>query len=670
MVPQKLRIATRSSRLAVAQTEEARQSILRVLPKTECDVYLLTSPGDRDLATPLTDESVPDDFFTRDLDDALLKGEADLAVHSAKDLPQTMRDGLTVAALLPARDIRDALVLRADWPDHQSPAIIGTSSPKREQAIRALYADAETRPIRGSIDERLKQLDAGRYDAVIVAACALERLGLAKRISAYLPYEPAPQQGRLALVARADNRDLLRALRALDVRRTAGLVVIAGCPADIALLPARTRSYLDQADIVIHDRLIADDILLTVRDKARAVGKAGGEPSTPQHEIHRLMLHEAEQGKLVVRLQGGDPLIFAHLSEELEFLQAWNLRVDLLPTLTAAQVAASRALAPLTHRHDGGHIHFLSGHTPEGEDPAPLPGPGAGNLAIYMGVTRAPDIQRRLLRAGWPPDSPIIIGERLGYRDEAIRTVELRHLGETVRERPTIYLVGTKSYTAAGRTLFVGTDPEHFLNYGPLIHWPLIKLVSRPLEERAAVLKAELDEVDGIIFPSRFAVHSFMEALMQRFDARRLAAKKLLAVGPATEAELRRYGLHADASVDSYGGVRVLASQTASKFEGVYLYPCSSVAPKEERIETLRKAGIEARTECFYDNRTVAYNALPSTPFERVLFTSASTVRAYFDLYPDELDARRDWLAVGPSTDEALQRLGLDAHVIPHRRKK
>ncbi len=665
MVPKQLIVVTRSSRLARTQTEEALQQLRALLPDTAFDVRPLQSPGDRDLATPLTDAAVPDDFFTRDLDDALLSGQADLAVHSAKDLPQEIRGELAVAALLPAREIRDALVLRATWPADQTPRVIGTSSPNRETHIRTLYPDATTKPIRGTIDQRLEQLDAGDYDAVIVAACALERLGLSERISAWLPYEPAPQQGRLAIVVRRDNAALLRALRPLDVRRNAGLIAIVGCPADATLLSARARSYLEQADIVIHDRLIPDDIMLTIRDKAVPVGKVGGHDSTPQSEIHRRLLHESEKGKLVVRLQGGDPLIFAHLSEELEFLSAWNLRVDLVPTLTAAQVAAARALAPLTHRHDGGHVHFISGHTPKGETPEPFPGPGAGNLAIYMGVAHAADIQRRLNEAGWPSDTPVIIGERLGYRDEAVRTVALHALADTRIHKPAVFLIGVKPCSLSERTLFVGTDPEHFLNFGPLIHWPLIKLVSRPLPERIALLESSLDNVDGILFPSRFAVHSFMEALLAVADVRGLASKRLLAVGPSTAAELRQYGLRADGAVDSYGGVRVLAAQATADMAGTYLYPCSSVAPRAQRMNTLSVAGIHATAACFYENRTVPYQALPGSPFNRVLFTSSSTVRAYFELYPNERHAPRTWLAVGPSTAEALQAMGLDADLLP-----
>jgi uroporphyrinogen III methyltransferase / synthase len=658
VVPQKINVVTRSSPLARAQTDEALAQIRHLLPDHEFVVHHCTSPGDRDVVTPLADARVPDDFFTRDLDEALLSGAADLAIHSAKDLPTQLPAGCQLAALLPARDIRDALVCRPG-----PLRVIGTSSPTREAQIKALYPDAVTRSIRGTIEQRLAQLDNGDYDAVIIAACALDRLGLSDRIDRYLPYDTAPQQGRLALVVSTRQPELMARLRALDVRRRAGLVAIVGCPADYTLLSARALSYLDHADVVIHDRLLPDEVVQRIAGKAVPVGKAGGAPSTLQSEIHRRLLHEAEQGKLVVRLQGGDPLIFAHLSEELEFLTAWNLRVDLVPTLTAAQVAAAHALAPLTHRQDGGHLHLLSGHTPTGETPMDFPGPGAGNTAIYMGVSEAADTLHRLQKSGWPTETEVIVGERLGYRDEAIRIMPLHALADQSLRKPAVYLVGPRAFQTR-RTLFTGTDPEHFLSHGPLIHWPLIELASRPLAERQAQLADTWATIDGILFPSRFAVHSFMEALLADRDVRALQGKKLLAVGPATRDALRGYGCRADAAVDHYGGIRSLIAEQQGNWGTRWLYPCSNAAPRPERLQTLAAAGVEAVATVFYENRRPPFRPLPETPFERVLFTSGSTVHAYFDAYPAELQASRTWLAVGPSTLKTIEEKGLVADMI------
>lgn len=663
MVAKPLILASRSSRLALAQLEEAIEVLRHNDPQLEVTRLKLTSPGDRDLSTPLSLQSVPDDFFTRDIDQALLDGRADLAVHSAKDLPQSMPDGLIVAALLPARDIRDALVLRRGI-TAQDVHIAGTSSSKREQGLRDRFPDATIKPIRGDIDQRLAQLDNGDYDALVVAACALDRLGLTDRITDYFRYDPVPQQGRLALVVRSDHHDLIRRCITLDVRRTAGLVAIVGCPADPSMLSTRARSYLEQADIVYHDRLIPQEALDCIRGEKVFVGKHGRGKSTVQSDIHRMMLHSAEKGLLVVRFQGGDPLIFGHLDEQLEFLHAWNLRTDLVPALTAAQVAAAHAGAPLTHRGDGGHVHILCGHTKEGMEPDTPPGPGSGNLAIYMGTMEVNEWAQRLIEAGWPKDSPILVAEQMGEASEGLYTRPLNELGAQPIKKPAVFLVGVKCHPTLQRTLFVGTDPERFLNQGPLIHHPLIQLAPIPLAERVAAIQAEESTCNGVFFPSKFAVRIFMEALMEHSDARWFAGRKVLSVGPTTSETLRGYGLRSDASVDSFGGIQALADGMPEGLNGRYLYPCSNVAPAAKRVETLKARGIELRPTCFYRNESTPARPLPSTPFHRVLFTSGSTVKAYFKQYPEERHAERMWIAVGPSTQAALEAHALDPRKI------
>lgn len=662
----RLIVISRASRLARVQTEEALQSVIPVLaPGTVIEIQHLETPGDRDLRTPLTDPSVPDDFFTRDLDRALLDGRADLAVHSAKDLPQRPVPGLAVAALLPARDIREALVVRRGV-DPDRAAVIGTSSPRREAEIRKLYPTATLKPLRGTIEQRLQQLDAGEYDALIMAACALERLGLAARITRFLPFEPVPQQGRLALVVRADDTELQARLKSLDVRRNAGLVALVGCPAAYDLIAHRAEVYLARADVILHDRLVPDEILERYADRLVPVGKTGGGPSTPQLDIHRRMLHEAEAGKLVVRLHGGDPGIYGHLGEEIEFLSQWNIRFDVVPALTAAQVAAAHAHAPLTHRGHNHRITLATARPGAGFEDAPFTGPDVGPLAIYMGVQSAAEVAAKLRSAGWPDNTNVLASERIGYPDERMRRLTLADVPCESFDTPAIFLVGLRALPPPRYTLFTGTDPDHFLAHGPLLNWPLIRLESAPLEDRIAHLREAMPRIHGVLFPSRFAVHSFMEALLAWADARALNSKFLLAVGPATDKELRGYGLRADGAADNLGGVRRLTERIATAFQGAFLYPCSDVAPQQQRVESLRAHGIDLLPRVFYRNVRVPSRPLPRLPFTRVLFTSTSTVRAYFEQYPEERMADREWLAVGPSTLQALRELGLNAATIPN----
>jgi len=664
VVGSQLIIISRESALAVAQVQEALDIIKPALPADAAIVRrTCPTPGDRDMSTPLSDPALPSDFFTRDLDQQVWGGGADLAIHSAKDLPHPLPEGLTIAALLPARDIRDALVVRKGLPADQI-RVVGSSSPKRNEELARLYPSWELKPVRGTIGARLAQLDAGHYDAVVVAACALERLGLADRIDRYLPWDPTPNQGRLAITVRSDRRDLIDRLARFDVRLTSGLVVLLGCPADFNLISHRALQYLHHADVVVHDRLIPDEILSLIGSRSVPVGKTGGAPSTPQFDIHRQLLHFAEQGKLVVRLHGGDPGIYGRLNEELDFLTDWKLRTDIIPSVTAAQVAAARAGAPLTHRGEGHRLTLISGSPPPGAPAPAIPGPDVGNLAVYMGVGAAADLQKKFYQAGWKPDAPVVIGEQLGKASEQVRHIALEDLARCGIQSPAVFIVGAKSHPVTDRLLFTGTDPEHFLKYGPLLHWPMIELKALPLDLRVARLEEHLAGLSGFIFPSRYAVKTTVEALMQLGDVRLLQGKRLLAVGPSTQEELALSGLRADAAASNLGGIESLVGHLDPRDRGHYFYPCSNESPKSARAARMKELGVELITTEFYRNQPTAIQPLPRLPFRRVLFTSSSTVEAYFGRYPEELTARREWIAVGPSTLKTLQEKKIPARLL------
>jgi uroporphyrinogen-III synthase len=285
-------------------------------------------------------------------------------------------------------------------------------------------------------------------------------------------------------------------------------------------------------------------------------------------------------------------------------------------------------------------------------------------MAVYMGSQRLSELAPELAAAGWAADTPVVVSERVGYRDETHHHTTLGGMASLSVEQPAVLLVGIHAFPPEGVTLFVGTDPAHFLKHGPLLHWPLIRLVARPIEERVSALKEVLGSVTGVILPGRFAVRTLIETLMAIGDARLLQGKKLLAVGPATADELAGFGLWADLAAASLGGVRDLVTTLTDEYRGRYLYPCSDAAPQSERAGFLAPYGVELVPRVFYMNRAMPFRELPRTPFSRVLFTSSSTVKLYFENYADELKAGRTWVAVGPSTLKTLEELGLKAEML------
>jgi len=258
----------------------------------------------------------------------------------------------------------------------------------------------------------------------------------------------------------------------------------------------------------------------------------------------------------------------------------------------------------------------------------------------------------------------VIVGERLGYADERIRHIQLARLRDLDIQSPAVFIVGARHHALARRMLFTGTDPEHFLKYGPLLHWPMIELSALDLAARVKAVREQLPVVRGVIFPSRFSVRCIVEALMEIGDLRLLHGKRLLAVGPSTQEELAATGLRADAAAANFGGIESLAGHLRPDERGAYLYPCSNESPKNDRVARMRDFGIDLQPVEFYRNQPTATQPLPRLEFDRVLFTSSSTVQAYFERYPEESKTGRTWIAVGPSTLKALEQRGLPARML------
>jgi hydroxymethylbilane synthase len=219
-----LRIGTRESRLALAQAGIAAAALAPGLGATE--LVPITTRGDAiSVRRPRAGWVETDGQFTRELERALLDGRVDLVVHSYKDLPTAPVDGLVIAAVLERADARDCLIAAGNAPIQELPfgARIGTSSPRRAAQLAGSRPDFIAVPIRGNVETRLARLAAGEYDALMLAAAGLDRLGMPVPGHARLPFElvlPAPAQGALAVQVRADDGPLRTALARVDHRPT------------------------------------------------------------------------------------------------------------------------------------------------------------------------------------------------------------------------------------------------------------------------------------------------------------------------------------------------------------------------------------------------------------------------------------------------------------------
>lgn len=221
-----LRIGSRGSKLALWQAEWTKARLEKRFPRLEVSIKVIKTTGDKLQQEDVPKEQLSKGLFTKEIQDAMLRNEIDVAVHSLKDLPTEIHECLHLTAITKREEARDALVCRdqalklADLP---AGAVVGTSSFRRKSQLLKARPDLKVEDLRGNVDTRLRKLDEGSYDAIILAAAGLHRLGLKDRVSELLPLElmiPAVGQGALAIETRVDDEETQHYVRALNHKQT------------------------------------------------------------------------------------------------------------------------------------------------------------------------------------------------------------------------------------------------------------------------------------------------------------------------------------------------------------------------------------------------------------------------------------------------------------------
>lgn len=259
-----VRLGTRGSRLARAQSTWVADRLRGADPQVTIEVVLIETYGDVHRDAPLAPE-LGQSFFTKEIEDALLEGRIDLAVHSCKDLSTTLPEGLTLAAIPVREDPRDVLVSRTGGLAALAPgARVGTCSPRRRGFLASLRPDLVAVDLRGNVPTRVAAVDEGRMEAAILAAAGLRRIGLEGRITETLDPDtmvPAAAQGALALETRADDRETMalavsledaRARAEVEAERACLRRLVAGCQA-----PVGAHARVDGGRISLHAAVAA-----------------------------------------------------------------------------------------------------------------------------------------------------------------------------------------------------------------------------------------------------------------------------------------------------------------------------------------------------------------------------------------------------------------------------
>ena len=703
----KIRVIARGSRLSRLQVEE----VFKNFPELAYEIKYLESYGDKNQQISLLNGEAPADIFTRELDDAIRQGDADIAIHSAKDLPYPLPEDIEVIALFPAFDTTDSLVSRDHKKLAELPAgsIIGTSSPLRKKGLNELRPDLTIKGIRGCIDERVQQVKDGKYDAAIVATCALKRLGMEDEIAEVLPFPTHPLQGFLAITAKKGSQALQQAFASKSILDKQGSVSLVGFgPGDPDLLTIKAAKAIDAADIIFYDDLIDDSYLADKKAEKIYVGKRAGYHHKEQAEINRLLLEAAREGKNVVRLKGGDPMIFAHGSEEIEYLESNLIKVNVIPGITTASALAASQKISLTHRDFSSSVALVSGHTPQ-----PVT-PDAETLVYYMGAKQLQAIATQLIdEKGWAFNTPVLLTYNVSHPDEQTFETTLWNLRNGEMQNlptPLIALIGNvaglKHHQASDikPTLYTGTLPAIEKRKADYTYTPLIEISYHPsyftkiLEDnycehydgKSFTEYCEWDESQALyyIFTSQYGVQATLDYYDLIFKEQE--EHVFISIGDTTTEALHKAGVKDVIQVEQdnrYGVIEWFKKEkerldaARPQYEHSYelfekmdldnydheladfvyryenrlvFYPHSSLSPEDIPL-ALQELGFNVLSAVVYNNE------LPKNPrrvnlnhFKRIVFTSPSTIDNFIKLY-GKLPENTEFITRGPITQAHLE---------------
>ena len=473
-----------------------------------------------------------------------------------------------------------------------------------------------------------------------------------------LPEETDPLEGYMALVAMEDKPELYRLCETTDIRHNFGKVTLVGFgPGNPDLLTLGGDKALTKADIIFHDDLLDQEFCDKYAGEKFYVGKRKDCHSFRQDRINRLLFNAAKAGKCVVRLKGGDPMVFAHGGEELEYLHHNFVQVDVIPGVSAGIAVAAYTQIPLTHRGISSSVAFVSGHSDSVQIPQ------TDTLVCFMGGYNMQMIARKAIASGKRGDTPVMLVHNISLPDqkEFFSTLEELSVGHEKYPTPIIIVIGkvvalrNNSELEVLKPVFLvtGTSTEKYNKLGTVIHQPLIEINRIEPNPELEQHLHHLEHFDWIFFTSRYTVQFFFEFLnYYGKDCRSLAHLKIASMGKLTTQALKKYGILPDlepADESSDGLIKEI--ETREIPAGHVLIPRSNLG-LEVLPENLGRLGWKVTRPSFYENKFPDnLKKLDLTNVQTIVFPAPSCVTNFVRLY-GELPDDKKFIFRGKETEK------------------
>ncbi len=491
------------------------------------------------------------------------------------------------------------------------------------------------------------------------------------------------------------------------MNKTGKVYLVGAGPGDPGLITVRGKSLLECAEVVIYDYLASSKLLSYVPDDAELlyVGKKGGScHSHSQEEINDLLVKKVMEGKMVVRLKGGDPFIFGRGGEEAEVMYERGLPFEVVPGITSATAAATYAGIPITHRDHTATVAFLTGH----EDPTKEHSninweklaTAAGTLVVYMGIKNLPLIVEKLVAYGRVPETPVAVVRWASTPRQRSVTGTLANIAQVVKKSG----ITAPALVVIGEVVSLRSKLDWF-EKRPLFQKRILVTRTRDqasslvvgLEERGAFCLEcstiniqpmedytdfdeeleHLGEYHWVLFTSINGVKYFFRRLHAKgMDARDLKGPSFGCVGKATADVLFQYGINADLIPETFTGEGLAKSLLDQGVEGRNILIPRAKEGQEYLPETLRGAGAQVAVVPIYQNipedgqAEIVRRELGKNGIDMITFTSSSTVSNFIAMLGVESKEELQQLlsgvkiaAIGPITAKTVMDSGLNVDV-------